>query len=53
MTVRLPDRSLRIALATVLTLAEIKLLELPGSDALVIAVLFGGLVLMRPARSGA
>ena len=45
-TVRLPDRSLRIALATVLTLAGVKLLELPGSDVLVVVVLAAGAVLI-------
>lgn len=37
MTVRLPDRALRVALATTLTLAGVKLLEPPGDDAIVIA----------------
>jgi uncharacterized membrane protein YfcA len=37
MTVRLPDRSLRIALAATLTLAGVKLLDAPGADAIVIA----------------
>jgi uncharacterized membrane protein YfcA len=45
-TVRLPERSLRIALATVLTLAGVKLLELPGSDGLVITVLAAGALLL-------
>jgi uncharacterized protein len=45
-TVRLPDRSLRIALATVLTLSGIKLMELPGSDALVVGALAVGLALV-------
>ena len=36
MTVRLPDRALRVALATTLTLAGVKLLEPPGDDAIVI-----------------
>jgi hypothetical protein len=35
-TVKLPDRSLRIALAATLTLAGVKLLEPPGDDVIVI-----------------
>jgi len=35
-TVKLPDRSLRIALAATLTLAGVKLLEPPGDDAIVV-----------------
>jgi hypothetical protein len=35
LTVRLPDRALRIALASTLTLAGVKLLDPPGSDAIV------------------
>jgi uncharacterized membrane protein YfcA len=35
-TVKLPDRSLRVALAATLTLAGVKLLEPPGDDAIVI-----------------
>jgi uncharacterized membrane protein YfcA len=35
LTVRLPDRALRIALAATLTLAGVKLLDPPGSDAIV------------------
>lgn len=35
-TVRLPDRSLRIALAATLTLAGVKLVDPPGADAIVI-----------------
>ena len=35
-TVRLPDRSLRIALAATLTLAGVKLLDPPGADAIVV-----------------
>jgi uncharacterized membrane protein YfcA len=38
LTVRLPDRSLRIALALVLSLAGVKLLEPPGANAIVISV---------------
>jgi hypothetical protein len=36
-TVSLPDRSLRVALAATLTLAGVKLLEPPGDDAIVVA----------------
>jgi uncharacterized protein len=36
-TVRLPDRSLRIALAATLTLAGVKLVEPPGADAIILA----------------
>ena len=36
-TVRLPDRALRIALASTLTLAGVKLVDPPGSDAIVAA----------------
>jgi hypothetical protein len=35
-TVKLPDRSLRVALAATLTLAGVKLLEPPGDDAIVL-----------------
>ena len=41
-TVRMPDRALRIALATVLTASGIKLLDPPASDALAISVLASG-----------
>jgi uncharacterized membrane protein YfcA len=44
-TVRLPDRALRIALATVLTASGIKLANVPFSDALMIASLVGGALL--------
>ena len=37
LTLRLPDRALRIALASVLTLSGVKLLNPPGSDAIVMA----------------
>ncbi len=37
LTVRLPDRSLRIALAATLTLAGVKLVDPPGADVIVIA----------------
>jgi uncharacterized membrane protein YfcA len=36
LTVRLPDRALRVALASTLTLAGVKLLDPPGSDAIVV-----------------
>jgi uncharacterized membrane protein YfcA len=36
-TVKLPDRALRIALATTLTLAGVKLIDFPGADAVLIA----------------
>jgi uncharacterized membrane protein YfcA len=39
MTVKLPDRALRIALATVLSLSGLKLVELPGGDAVVVSAL--------------
>jgi uncharacterized membrane protein YfcA len=44
LTVRLPDRALRIALALVLSLAGVKLLELPAANAIVIAVAAGALL---------
>jgi uncharacterized protein len=37
LTVRLPDRALRIALASTLTLAGVKLLDPPGADVIVMA----------------
>ena len=37
LTLRLPDRALRIALAATLTLSGVKLLDPPGSDAIVMA----------------
>jgi uncharacterized protein len=42
-TVRLPDRALRLALATVLTLSGVKLLEPPATDVLLPLVLVAGL----------
>jgi uncharacterized membrane protein YfcA len=45
-TVRLPDRTLRLALATVLALSGVKLLEPPGEDAILLAVLAAGAVLL-------
>jgi uncharacterized protein len=41
-TVRLPDRALRVGLASVLLLSGLKLLDLPGSDQLVLIALLGG-----------
>ena len=41
-TVRVPERTLRAALGGVLLLSGIKLLDLPGSDALVVGVFAGG-----------
>ena len=37
LTLRLPDRALRVALAATLTLSGVKLLNPPGSDAIVMA----------------
>jgi uncharacterized membrane protein YfcA len=45
-TVRLPDRSLRLALSTVLLASGIKLLDFPHANALVIAVIAGGAALV-------
>jgi uncharacterized membrane protein YfcA len=44
LTLRLPDRTLRISLATVLLLSGIKLLDVPGSDAIVVSGLALGAV---------
>jgi uncharacterized protein len=43
LTVRLPETMLRVGLASVLLLSGIKLLNPPGSDALVVAMLAAGL----------
>ena len=43
-TVRLPERSLRIALAATLTLAGVKLVEPPGADAIVLAGVVTGAI---------
>jgi hypothetical protein len=57
-TVKLPDRALRIALATVLTLSGVKLLELPGTTVILPAVVALGLILLvrslrgKPAEQG-
>jgi uncharacterized membrane protein YfcA len=45
-TVKLPDRSLRIALSTVLIASGAKLLDVPGANAVVIAVLVAGAALV-------
>jgi uncharacterized membrane protein YfcA len=42
LTVRLPDRKLRVGLAAVLLLSGIKLLDVPGSDAIVVGALAAG-----------
>jgi hypothetical protein len=44
-TVRLPDRALRVALATVLTLSGVKLLDVPGGAAPIVAIAVAGLLL--------
>jgi uncharacterized protein len=44
-TVRLPDRALRVALATVLTLSGVKLAEVPAANALMVVVLVLGVAL--------
>jgi uncharacterized membrane protein YfcA len=41
-TVRLPDRALRVGLASVLLLSGLKLLDLPGSDQLVLGAVVAG-----------
>jgi len=46
LTVRLPERSLRVALATVLLLSGLKLVDVPGSSMLIPVVLLGGLTLL-------
>jgi len=46
LTVRLPDRSLRVGLATVLLLSGVKLLDVPGSSYLIPVVLAAGIVLV-------
>src|SRR5919106_2106172 len=45
-TVRLPDRALRIALATTLAVSGVKLVEPPGTGPLMVAVLAVGLALL-------
>ena len=44
LTVRLPERALRIALAATLTLAGVKLVEPPGADAIVLAGVVTGAI---------
>jgi uncharacterized membrane protein YfcA len=44
LTVRLPDRALRVGLAATLLLSGIKLLDPPGSDVLVVAALGSALL---------
>jgi uncharacterized membrane protein YfcA len=46
LTVRLPDRELRVALATVLLLSGVKLLEPPGTGLLLPLVFLAGLTLL-------
>jgi hypothetical protein len=46
LTVRLPDRALRVGLATVLLLSGIELLDVPGSSFLTPLVLAGGIALL-------
>jgi uncharacterized membrane protein YfcA len=45
-TVKLPDRSLRLALSTILIASGVKLLDFPNANVLVIAVLAGGAALV-------
>jgi uncharacterized membrane protein YfcA len=42
LTLRMPDRALRLALAIVLALSGVKLVDLPGADVIVIAGLVAG-----------
>jgi uncharacterized protein len=44
LTIKLPDRTMRIAFASVLILSGLKLLDPPGSDYLVVGVLLGGVI---------
>jgi uncharacterized membrane protein YfcA len=46
MTIRLPDRSLRIGLATTLAVSGVKLLEPPASGPLMVATLLTGVALL-------
>ena len=50
-TVKLPERSLRLALSTVLLASGVKLLDFPYANALVIAVLVGGAALVAVSLS--
>jgi hypothetical protein len=45
-TVKLPDRSLRVGLATVLTLSGVKLLDLPGTAVVLPVLLAAGALLI-------
>jgi uncharacterized protein len=45
-TVRVPDRALRIALATVLAISGVKLLDPPWADALILVVVVAGAILL-------
>jgi uncharacterized membrane protein YfcA len=45
-TVKIPDRALRVALATVLTFSGVKLVDLPGTTVLLPIVLVAGAVLL-------
>jgi uncharacterized protein len=51
MTVKLPDRSLRVALALTLSLAGVKLIDPPGANAVVIAVAAGALLVATVAAT--
>jgi hypothetical protein len=44
LTIKLPDRTMRIAFASVLILSGLKLLDPPGSDYLVVSALLGGVI---------
>jgi len=46
LTVALPDRTMRIAFASVLILSGIKLIDPPGSDYAVVAVLLAGMIVI-------
>jgi hypothetical protein len=50
-TVKLPDRSLRLALSTVLIASGVKLLDFPAANAMVIAVLVAGAALVAVSLS--
>jgi uncharacterized protein len=52
-TVKLPDRSLRIGLATVLTLSGVKLLDVPGTTVLLPVLLVLGVTLVLATIRGA
>src|SRR5471032_1461942 len=49
LTVRLPDRAIRVALATTLTLSGMKLIDFPGSSAAVLVGLGVGIVVLAGA----